>query len=566
MTNVFVEYEKTGTKAEKALIAACREGMALNLTGGKLPYRHDKDAHKVRASLIRLLALEQTSLHEAGVWLEGAVITGQLDLRFAKCRGTLTLKFCRFDERLEMGRAVLAELSVEGSQFPGLFAQDAKVTGPAFIRGAIVTGTVDLAGAQIGGQLTFRGARLNGCGGPALVAQGVRVTGSVVLRNVNATGLVGFNGADIGGQLELNNAKLNNSEGSALWAEDARVGAGVGLIEVDARGMVDLKGSQIGGQVELDRATLNGGGRRALGASSSRMEGGLYFRNLRAVTGPVDFASAKVGDLVDDVASWDKCSEIILDGFTYDRIAGNTAPRTFAGRKSWLEKGSWFEGEFLPHSYTQFAKVMRAAGHLAEARKALVARDTILFEVAEQSDRKALEKAYDVAGEANGDAGWIWLRLHGRRIWASLSRRIIGHGHHPHYALFWSLALWGLGATIYFIAFSAGLMVPNSDVIMVSSEWLAAVEANRLAPTGVWLGQGSLASAHYETFFASIYALDVFLPLVDLGQESAWTATTTRVWGTVLRYFTFAYQVAGWVVTSLGLAAVTGFVQRNAPD
>ena len=72
--------------------------------------------------------------------------------------------------------------------------------------------------------------------------------------------------------------------------------------------------------------------------------------------------------------------------------------------------------------------------------------------------------------------------------------------------------------------------------------------------------------AHCETFFAAIYAVDVFLPIVDLGQESAWAATTTTNCGIALRIFTFANQVAGWVVTSLGIAAVTGFVQRGSPD
>lgn len=111
-------------------------------------------------------------------------------------------------------------------------------------------------------------------------------------------------------------------------------------------------------------------------------------------------------------------------------------------------------------------------------------------------------------------------------------------------------------------------MVPNSDVIMVSAEWLAAVKDNRMAPTGVWMRDSGLASAHYETFFAMIYALDVFLPLVDLGQESTWAVTAPVTFGAGwwLRVATFLYQVAGWVVTSLGLAAITGFVQRNAPE
>jgi len=83
-----------------------------------------------------------------------------------------------------------------------------------------------------------------------------------------------------------------------------------------------------------------------------------------------------------------------------------------------------------------------------------------------------------------------------------------------------------------------------------------------------WMQDGVLASQHYETFFAGIYALDLFLPVVDLGQEKAWAVTTPVLfgWGWWLRVASFLYQVAGWVIISLGLAAVTGFVQRNGPE
>ena len=92
--------------------------------------------------------------------------------------------------------------------------------------------------------------------------------------------------------------------------------------------------------------------------------------------------------------------------------------------------------------------------------------------------------------------------------------------------------------------------------------WLR-LHGRRLCPEcrSIWL-----VLAHCETFFAAIFAVDVFLPIVNLGQESAGAATTTTTCGIALRIFTFAYQVAGWMVTSRGLAAITVFVQRGSPD
>lgn len=554
------------TEAEKALIAACREGQGWALNGGQLPAEGAAEP-RVRAALIGLLVMESTSLHETGVWLEGGVITGQLDLNFARCRGRLALINCRFAEAPQMAQTELAQLSFEGSHLPGLFAQGVKVAGSLFLRGVTATGTVEVNGAQIGGQLDCEGAKLVG-GDKSLHARMATVMHDMLLRGLTATGTLDVNGAQIGGQLDFAGATLDGRAGKAVDAQTVKVTESIFLRGVTASGTVDVTGAQIGGQLNCEGATLNGGGEMALFGQSLRVEREFMFRMVEAVTGRVDLTSAKVRDLVDDAESWRKCSDIALDGFTYDRIGGNTSPKTFATRKPWLKKGSRFEGEFSPQPYTQFARVMRAAGHVAEARKALVERDRILFAEAEKADRAAFEMALQADQATRADSEKIWQRMQGRRLWAGLSYGVVGYGHMPERALIWVLGFWLLGTLLYFIAYRAGLMVPNSDVIMVSAEWLEAVKADRLAPTALWTGDAIRASAHYETFFAGIYALDLFLPVVDLGQEKAWAVTTPTVFGCGwwLRLASFVYQIVGWVVISMGLAAVTGFVQRNDPE
>jgi hypothetical protein len=58
MVKTIAEYEKdpNATKAEKALIAACRSGTDCVVNGGKLPDQGAQDAPTIRANLIRLLA------------------------------------------------------------------------------------------------------------------------------------------------------------------------------------------------------------------------------------------------------------------------------------------------------------------------------------------------------------------------------------------------------------------------------------------------------------------------------------------------------------------------------
>lgn len=504
------ETDPETTEAERALIAACRVGKPCKLNGGKLPAEGAEEP-KVRAALIRLLAVEATSLHEKGVWLEGAVITGELDLSFDKCRGGLLLAACRFDHSINMLQTELTALALNLSHFPSLCAQGCNVARSALLRGVKSAGTVTFDGARVYGDLAFKHAELNS-----------RDKGK------------NFDDTDSYDKHLL-----------ALTAQGANIAGSVYLDCVSTTGTVNLAGAQIGGQLSCELAEFNGKTRDSLIAQSLNVAGAIVFRSVNAVTGCVDLSSAHAGDLLDDAESWSKCSELFLDGFTYDRISGVESPKTFTARKEWLEKGSRVKtGEdshtayqFFPQPYTQFAAVMRAAGHIAEARAALVEQDRILFAEAERADRAALRQASHGDQSARADCGKIWLRLHGRRWWAGLTHWVVGYGHKPERALFCALGFWLLGTVIYFVGWRAGLMVPNAET--------------GLPPTA---------------FVSAIYALDLFMPVMDFGQERAWEASGQGFWGAVLQLASFGYQIAGWVVVSLGLAAVTGFVQRNGPE
>ena len=109
-------------------------------------------------------------------------------------------------------------------------------------------------------------------------------------------------------------------------------------------------------------------------------------------------------------------------------------------------------------------------------------------------------------------------------------------------------------------------MVPTDAVILTSWEWLMAYISSSDTPALIWAESSGPATSHYETFYSLPYALDVFLPIVDLGQQSTWGQTTVTTMGKVARVYTWGLQIAGYVITSLGLAAATGIIQRNQPD
>jgi hypothetical protein len=566
------------SQLEKDLISACQDGVSLKL--GELPAEGDT-SRQIRADLVRLIATGGTpecGLHPVGIILRGAFITGTLDLQFTRCRGRVALHRCRFAEGPNLARAEIAQLSLQGSHLPGLFAQGIRVEGDLFLHRMTATGTVDVNGARIGGQLACEGATLDGGKDSegthqrALSAQGAEIAGHLFLRGLTATGTVDVNSARIGGQLDCDGSTLDggrDSEGNpqlALHAQGAEIGAGLFLRGLTATGTVAVIGARIGGQLDCEGATLDGGRDKkgnqqdALFAQRLKVTQGFFFRDLISVTGQVYLDAAHVGDLVDDTASWPAGEDqLYLNGFTYDRIADG--PETFAGRKDWLARGSRFKGDFHPQPYTQFARVLRAAGHEAEARLVLRERERLLAADRLPRDREALVAALRGDQTARADAGPIWLRMQGARVWSWMTGVITGYGYAPGLALIWSLGIVALATIVYAIAWDFGLMVPTSAVILTSADWTAAAAIDARSPALLW---GGAAAAHYETFYAIPYALDVYLPVIDLGQHAAWSQTTaTPYWGAAVRVFTWAVQLSGYIVTGLGLAAATGYIQRD---
>ena len=58
-------------------------------------------------------------------------------------------------------------------------------------------------------------------------------------------------------------------------------------------------------------------------------------------------------------------------------------------------------------------------------------------------------------------------------------------------------------------------------------------------------------------FHPVVYALDVLLPVVDLDQQAHWIPQG------VARWWTWASILAGWVLTTAVVAALTGLVKRE---
>ncbi|WP_349360040.1 hypothetical protein [Stappia sp.] len=546
-----------------------------------------------------------------------ATITGGVFLRQLESTGTVDVTSAEIGGQLSCNGAKL-----DGGDGNALNAQGATITDGVFLLKLESTGTVDVNSAEIGGQLDCSGAKLNDDGGgEALNAQGATITGDVFLEGFKSSGEVNLAGAEIGGQLACTGARLDGGGGMALNAHSATITGGVFLLKLESTGKVNLAGAEIGGQLACNGAKLDGGDGTALNGQRMQVLGGMFWRDLVSVNGAVVLHAAHVADLVDDRASWEKVRNLSLVGMTYDNVVG---PLDMDMRLAWLKKGARLGSDFHPQPYQQLAKVLRESGHRTEARRVLIAnereqrraarrrwraerrfrRDLRWYSInPSEATHAVLTRSAQLAGDLAARLAPVFNRLHGdpvgdrvpdpherglaqlnfrnRLLWANVKTRLRIAGSHigdrilrtvTGYGYASLRSLWALALLIAAMAglaqsaWTAGDFAPNSPVVLLSPGWTEIANGPLGASVNaaaVW-SSGTGAGRDYETFNALAYAIDVVVPLVELGQEAAWSPSPARGWwGAVTFYAQKVFVLAGWIVAAIFAAAVTGLIRRD---
>jgi hypothetical protein len=248
----------------------------------------------------------------------------------------------------------------------------------------------------------------------------------------------------------------------------------------------------------------------------------LFWRNVELQNGAtVDLSDARVGTLSDEEKSWPQPGDLLIDGLTYDSF-GPGSPTDLRTRLRWIALQP--HGGFEPQPYRQLAKVYRQSGLDNEAIQVLIA---------EQDARYA---RYGLIG----------------RSWGGLLKNTIGYGHRPLLAIFWSFAVVVLGWAVVRTANGAGVMRPT---------WPETPPAS--------------TDQDYEPLHPLLYSLDVFLPFVNLHQEHYWwpkpgssgefraVGMTFTFRGSVVRYYLWAQIIAGWLLSAIFVAGVTGLLRND---
>jgi hypothetical protein len=522
--------------AEERLLASAREGELCEIDGTRPEAASPEN--KVRAQFVRFLALGGDGgapVHERGVWLRGAYIEGALDLQGCEGVRPLFLWNCRIDGAIILRDAGTRTINLGGSHVRGIAGDGAKIGGSVFLsNGFTAQGAARFLGAEIGGQLSCQNGRFENVGEDALNCDRVRVSGSVFLSNgFTAQGEVNFPGAEIGGQFACNGGTFSNKRASSA-DEDA---------ESDRRTICAIA-------LNLSDAVIKG--TLWLGPGAGQIKPAI-------IEGSLDLRDAYASVLVDHADHWPagqvagangktlNC-HIFLDGFTYGSFTGQSS-LTIEDRKAWLERQPTRHlcEEFKPQPFEQLVKVLRAMGHAKDAR------EIAIFKEEKQLRRPTRNFGKDRPWYANP---WNWLRW----LFVELA---LGHGYRPQRIVLTALAVWVASALFFYAAAERGVMAPSNPVVFLDPQ-LESCRAN-------WTDCAHPKMQNEHTpFQPAIYALDVMLPIVALGQEAAWAPMVTRCqagqtwicgwWAISVMWFEIAF---GWVFGLLLVTVVAGVVRRD---
>jgi hypothetical protein len=545
------------------MLLRCSLSDTTYLYGAKIP-KLSLDGSRIRSLLAdgfraeSTVFLRQTFVVDGEVSLTGAQIGGDLDFSGATFNGPLTAyriivkggvflndTFAAYGVHLT-GANIAGDLNcnnatLKNSGGNALTAEGIEVEGEVFFSGKFsAEGGVSLTGAHIGGDLDCESATFNNAGGNALSATGSVVKGLIFLNHgFRADGAVVLIGAQIDG-LDCSAGTFKNPQGSAISAGRIIVKGGVFLNDkFVAEGDVDLISAQIGADVDCDTATF-----KTLMVSQARIAGTFWWTRIsNAQSTTLDLRAASVTVLTDDESSWPAAGNLLIDGFTYQRIQNGST--TAGDRLRWIG----LQGRFASQPYRQLAKVLTDLGDQDGARR-------VLFEMERARRRSAVEST--VFAKASD----------------SLLEASIGYGYYPQRAIWPLLGLTALGWILYRRSYLAGTMAPTEK------------EAYE------FFKEHDEPPPHYRRFHPLVYSVENCIPLVHLGQadrwapdpvsqpaerlavkgtgrlvwlRAAWRGAVSAIdylaeWPAFLQIFVWIQILLGWILATLFVAGVTGLV------
>lgn len=522
-------------------------------------WSHDRD---ISADLIRWLAVDNNAsalVDPNGVRVLGARIAGPIDLAHLRVPFAITLARCSIPDPTNLESAEVPYLDLGGSHTGPVHAPNLTIRGDLVFgnplwgqdRGGFdASGLVNLVGARIEGVANFAGGhfrysedRSQPWAKPqklALFISNAEIKSDVTLGGgFESRGCAFVAENTIGGDLNCFGGRFINPGNAALEAGGNEIKGVVFLgpnpgfapeMGFEADGLVMFENTQVAAFFLVDRAKFGGKTteRHGFFAPGLSVRGVLIWHAVELQNGAiVDLSGARFGSLLDEEKSWPAPGKLLIDGLTYEGFGGSSSynpawisPVDAGSRLRWLA----LQPGFHPQPYRQLAKVLVESGDDAGAMRVRIA-------------------AEDLRYAQFGAFG---------RLWGAFLKWTIGYGHRPLLAIFWMVGAVAVGWAVVRIGKRAGVM---------RLTWPETTPP----PAG-----DSTAGLH-----PLLYSLDVFLPFVNLHQEHYWWPDETAsgecsilgrrvsVRGSLLRYYLWLQIIAGWLLSAIFVAGVTGLIRGD---
>ncbi|WP_030542953.1 hypothetical protein [Streptomyces albus] len=518
------------TPAEWGMWQAFRNGSTHDLRT-RNPLHDDPDGqHRwgpdrtVRARVLALLLLDGPPPQPGRVTalkLNGAYVTGVLDLAGGTVDPYVEMHGCRFEKEILLPESRFTTLRLVGCRIPRLEGARLQTEGDLHLPRCTVPHGIRLTDAQIGtdlllNQITVERDRR----GRSIVADGISVGQDLQAELIESHGELSLRGAQIGVSLSLRGSKLRNPHGRrALNAPQLTVERTLYLTAAGLSsspfatgttppyGIVNTPGSG----VRLQRFECVGG---------VRLDDGRF-------GDAVDFEQARFVMEADQELSMRRIQTPELR-FLCDRphrgrvtLSGAKVVNLVDQASSWPGPGGlsmagftyecliprgrfplsmrleWVAAatpEYAPEPYEQLSNALRTSGEDAHAREVLLAK------------QRRRRETLPLAG----------------KLWGFLQDWTVAYGYRPGRAAVWMAFLWAAGALLF----------------------------SRTRPPAI----SEEGAPHWDP---AIYALDLLLPVINLGQDTSWRMTGFHQWASVVMI------LLGWVLATTVAAGASRLLRRN---
>ncbi|MBP2321878.1 hypothetical protein JOF56_002263 [Kibdelosporangium banguiense] len=499
------------------------------------------------------------ALDGAGMVVDGNLLANAKGGRF-RSSGRVSLVSARIggDARFT-GAELTSPLDCDRIKVEGNIAMD---------NGFTATAQVRLMDARVGGYLRLTGATLGSSeadadterGPAALFADGIELGGDLNARSgalagapnerpLVAYGQVRLPGAKIDGSASLSGAQLHCPGRDAVFADRLQVGETFFMEGVRATGSIRLQDTRIGASLNVTGSSFTEPRRRADGSRKPSLDlqfasighnllcsvdvtatGGVSAR-LAEIRHTVHLSKAAIGDGQPDSVAFDGYGLVAhhlvmrfpVDAPPQGRVRlGNARVRQLSdGPGVWAAKGGvdiddfvyesvdtndgvtvkdrlrWLRAvqpDFAPGPYDHLVTVYRDAGEEELAEQVLM----------EKQRRRHAE-----------------LRLAGR-VWGVVQEKTVGYGYRPWLAAVWLAVFWLFG-TLWF-TFNVMSKLDNDQ-------------------NPVWS--------------PPLLAMDLLLPIIDLGQDKMWRMEGASHW------ISDVLIAAGWILATTVAAGATRLLKRG---